>query len=148
MIEVSKDGRNLVLIMDGVDPFVIRPLPGNAGVQVTETYLQSMTGATVDLIAALQMCVDGAVLDGDTWKPKPEAEQTNFNRIGMELSQTESEEILMPAFFWQTILGMDGVKAYVEGGGGLSGTLKASGAMTARLGLLARRKSPKASVTD
>ena len=31
----------------------------------------------------------------------------------------------MPAFFWQTILGMDGVKAYLEGGEGLSGTLRA-----------------------
>lgn len=145
MITASKDGRNLVLTMEGVDdPFVIRPLPGHAGRAITDIYLNSITGNTTgaDLAAALQMAVDGAVLDGDTWQPKPEAEQVNFNRIGMELSQEESELILMPAFFWQTILGMDGVRAYIDGGEGLSGTLKASGALSTRLGLLARRTSP------
>lgn len=143
MITASKDGRNLVLTMEGVDqPFVIRPLPGHAGRQITDTYLNSIAGGGADLAAALQMAADGAVLDGDRWVPRPEPEQTNFNRIGMELSQEEAELILMPAFFWQTILGMDGVRAYIEGGEGLSGTLKASGALTARLGLLARRTSP------
>lgn len=145
MITASKDGRNLVLTMEGVDdPFVIRPLPGHAGRAITDTYLNSMSGQTTaaDLTAALQMAVDGAVLDGDTWKPRPEAEQTNFNRFGLELSQAETEGIIMPAFFWQTILGMDGVRAYIEGGEGLAGTLKASGALSTRLGLLARRTSP------
>jgi len=150
MIDAKKDGRNLVLTLEGVDPFVIRPLPGHAGRQITETYLTSVAGGstTADVTAALQMAVDGAVLDGDHWVPRPEPEQTNFNRLGMELSQEEAELIIMPAFFWQTILGMDGVKAYIEGGEGLAGTLKASGALTARLGLLARRTSPKASATD
>lgn len=142
MIEATKDARNLVLTMPGVDPFVIRPLPGHAGRQITDTYLGTLSGQTVDLLSALQMAVDGAVLDGDRWVPRPEAEQTNFNRIGMELSQEESELIIMPAFFWQTILGMDGVKAYVQGGEGLAGTLKASSALTARLGRLAPRTSP------
>lgn len=144
MIDATKDGRNLVLTMEGVDPFVIRPLPGHAGRQITDTYLSSVAGGsgTIDLTAALQMAVDGAVLAGDRWVPRPDSEQANFNRIGMELSQDEAELIIMPAFFWQTILGMDGVKAYVQGGEGLAGTLKASGALTARLGLLARRTSP------
>lgn len=150
MITAAKDGRNLVLTMEGVDPFVIRPLPGHAGRQITDTYLNSIAGGatSADLSAACQIAVDGAVLDGDRWVPRPEAEQTNFNRMGMELSQEESELIIMPAFFWQTVLGMDGVKAYLEGGEGLAGTLKASGALTARLGLLVRRTSPKASATD
>ncbi|WP_350351877.1 hypothetical protein ABS642_00750 [Microbacterium sp. A8/3-1] len=142
MIEATKDARNLVLTMQGVDPFVIRPLPGHAGRQITDTYLSTLSGQTGDLLAALQMAVDGAVLDGDRWVPRPEAEQTNFSRIGMELSQEESELIIMPAFFWQTILGMDGVKAYIQGGEGLAGTLKASSALTARLGRLAPRTSP------
>lgn len=150
MINATKDARNLVLAMQGVDPFTIRPLPGHAGRQITDTYLNSVSGnsTAADLTAALQMAVDGAVLDGDRWVPRPDSEQTNFNRIGMELSQEESELIIMPAFFWQTILGMDGVRAYIEGGEGLAGTLKASGALTARLGLLARRTSPKESATD
>lgn len=80
--------------------------------------------------------------DGERWVPVPEEQQTNFNRVGEELSQDEAEAILMPAFFWQTILGMDGVKAYLEGGEGLSGTLKATGALSRRLGLLVRPTSP------
>lgn len=149
MITATKDGRNLVLTMEGVDPFVIRPLPGHAGRQITDTYLTSVAGgsSTMDLTAALQMAVDGALHEDDVWVPLPEAEQTNFARIGMELSQEEAELIIMPAFFWQTILGMDGVKAYIQGGEGLAGTLKASGALTTRLGLLAQRPSPKESAT-
>ncbi|MBG9889821.1 hypothetical protein ABE10_25325 [Bacillus toyonensis] len=144
MITAEKTGRNLVLTLEGVAPFEIRPLPGHAGRQITDTYLNSVGGnvSAPDLAAALQMAVDGAVLDGDTWVPRPDTEQHNFTRIGMELSQEESELILMPAFFWQTILGMDGVKAYIEGGEGLPGTLKAAGALSARLGLLAQRTSP------
>ena len=147
MVTATKDGRNLVLTVEGVDPFVIRPLPGHAGRQITQTYLDSLSGASA-LLPALQIAVDGAVLDGDRWVPRPDAEQTNFNRIGMELSQEESSSIIMPAFFWQTILGMDGVKAYIEDGEGQAGALKAAGALSARLGLLAPRTSPKASATD
>ncbi|WP_341935343.1 hypothetical protein MRBLWO14_000990 [Microbacterium sp. LWO14-1.2] len=144
MIDVQKDGRNLVITIEGVDPFVIRPLPGHAGRQITDTYLKVTAGVgePSELTAALQIAVDGGVLDGDRWVPRPEAEQTNFNRLGMELSQEEGELIIMPAFFWNTILGMDGVRAYVEGGEGLAGTLKAARALTARLGLLVQRTSP------
>ncbi|WP_217183369.1 hypothetical protein [Streptomyces sp. AC495_CC817] len=144
MITAHKDGRNLIITLEGVDPFTIRPLPGHAGRQITDVYLNSMSGSAsaLDLTAALQMAVDGAVLDGDHWVPRPDIEQTNFNRIGMELSQEESELVIMPAFFWQTILGMDGVNAYIKGGEGLAGTLKASGALATRLDLLARRTSP------
>ena len=150
MIDAKKDGRNLVLTVEGVDPFVIRPLPGHAGRQITDTYLTVTAGGAdhTELVAALQMAVDGAVLDGDRWVPRPEAEQANFNRLGMELSQDEGDLIIMPAFFWQTILGMDGVKTYLEGGEGLTGTLKAARALTARLGLLVRRTSPAESNRD
>ena len=144
MVNAEKQGRNLVLALEGVDPFVIKPLPGHAGRQITGTYLASL-GRKVpaqEMAGALQMAVDGAVLDGDVWVPVPDAEQTNYNRLGMELSQTEAELILMPAFFWQTILGMDGVRAYLEGGEGNTGTLKAMGALHARLGTLARQISP------
>lgn len=142
MIDAKKDGRNLVLTIEGVDPFVIRPLPGHAGRQITDTYLNSIAGSTNGLVAALQMAVDGAVLDGDQWVPLPDEQQTNFNRIGMELSQEEGNSIIMPAFFWQTILGMDGVRAYIQGGEDLAGALKASGALSSRLNLLAQRTSP------
>ena len=144
-VTATKVGRDLHLQFEGVDaPFVIRPLPGRAGLQITDTYLAISGGENraQDLTQALQMAVDGAVRDGDRWVPVPDDQQTNFNRIGEELSQDEAESILMPAFFWQTILGMDGVKAYLEGGEGLSGTLKATGALSRRLGLLVRPTSP------
>ena len=144
-VTATKVGRDLHLQFEGVDaPFVIHPLPGRAGLQITDTYLAISGGENraQDLTQALQIAVDGAVRDGERWVPVPEDQQTNFNRIGDELSQDEAEAILMPAFFWQTILGMDGVKAYLEGGEGLSGTLKATGALSRRLGLLVRPTSP------
>ena len=144
-VTATKVGRDLHLQFEGVDaPFVIPPLPGRAGLQITDTYLAISGGENraQDLTQALQIAVDGAVRDGDRWVPVPDDQQTNFNRIGEELSQDEAESILMPAFFWQTILGMDGVKAYLEGGEGLSGTLKATGALSRRLGLLVRPTSP------
>jgi hypothetical protein len=146
-IKTEKVGRNLHILVEGIEaPFVIRPLPGRAGVQITDTYLQSMGGTVSpkDFTDALIIAVDGGVLDSfGRWVPVPEDQQTNYARIGNELSQAEAETIIMPAFFWQTILGEAGVKAYIEGGEGLGGTLKAAGALTARLGLLTRRTSPR-----
>lgn len=146
MIEASKQGRNLVLTIEGLDPFVIKPLNGRAGVQITDTYLRSGAGraSAKEFSDALIMAVDGARQNAITglWEPVPEEEQHNFARIGDELSQSEGELVIMPAFFWQTILGMDGVSAYIEGGEGLAGTLKASGALSHRLALLAPTTSP------
>lgn len=146
-VTAEKQGRDLVLTMQGVDgAFLIHPLPGRAGEQVTNTFLQTGAGANraKEMTDALIMSVDGARQNALTglWEPLPVEEQANFNRIGMELAQAEAEAILMPAFFWQTILGMDGVKAYLEGGEGLSGTLKAMEALSRRLGLLLRPTSP------
>lgn len=138
-VTAEKVGRNLHLKFEGVEePFIVKPLPGRAGLAITDTYLAISGGENraQDLTQALQIAVDGAVRDGERWVPVPEDQQTNFNRIGDELSQDEAEAILMPAFFWQTILGMDGVKAYLEGGEGLSGTLRATSALARRLGLL------------
>lgn len=143
MIKAEKVGRNLHITLEGVDgAFVIHPLPGRAGLQITGTYLETYAGGAVNLLPALQMAVDGAVLVDGLWVPVPDEEQTNYNRIGLELSQEESEAVIMPAFFWQTVLGMDGVRAYIEGGEGLAGTLKASGALSRRLGILALPTSP------
>lgn len=147
MITAHKDGRNLVLTMEGLDPFVIKPLPGRAGVQITDTYLGSLqTDAdSAEFLAALLMAVDGAHENAITgrWEPVPEDEQLNYARIGRELSQGEAELIIMPAFFWQTILNMDGVREYIDGGEGLAGTLKASRALSERLGLISRVPLPR-----
>lgn len=150
-ITAEKVGRDLHITMEGVDGvFVIRPLPGLAGLQITDVYLQAAGGASAaEMEAAFILAVDGGRENAITgrWEPVPAEERTNYNRIARELSQAEAEEILMPAFLWQTTLGIDGVKAYIEGGGGLAGTVKATGALSQRLGLLARRTSPAASVS-
>lgn len=135
---IEKHGRNLHIWPEGIDePFVIKPLPGRAGVQITDAYLKSIAdGGGPLLLAALQIAVDGGRQNAITgqWEPLPDDEQTNFNRIGLELSQDESESVIYPAFFWQTLLGMSGVKIYLEAGEGLTGTLKAAGALAQRLG--------------
>lgn len=149
MITATKQGRNLLIKIEGIKtPFVIAPLPGYAGIQMTNDYLETMGGTGANLITALQIAVDGAKQNAITgrWEPVPEAEQSNYARIGRELSQAEAEWVLMPAFFWQTILGMDGVKAYIEGmnsESGLGGTLKASAALASRLGLSVRQTLPR-----
>jgi hypothetical protein len=140
-IKATQEGRNLHIRVEGVDdPFVIRPLPGRAGLQITETYIAGSTGqARAEAITeALQMAVDGAVWDEGTqrWAPLPEDEQVNYTRIGFELALAEAESVLLPAFFWQTVLGIDGVNEYIEGGEGLAGSVKALGALVARLGRL------------
>ena len=144
-ITATKAGRDLHITVEGIErPFIIHPLPGRAGIQITDTYLSGSVGTAgqADILDALVIAVDGGVFDGERWVPVPEEEQVNYTRLGLELSQAESEAIIMPAFFWQTILGMDGVNAYIQGGEGLAGTLKAVGALSQRLGLLARKTSP------
>lgn len=134
---IEKHGRNLHIWPEGItDPFIIRPLPGRAGVQITDTYLNATAGGGGDILAALQIAVDGARENAITgqWEPLPEEEQANFARIGRELSQEEGNSVIMPAFLWQTLLGMDGVRLYLEEGEGLTGTLKAVGALAQRLG--------------
>ena len=147
MITAEKVGRDLHIRLEGVDdPFVVHPLPGLAGVQMTETYLGVAGGAPTiaEMNDAFIMAVDGAHQNAITgrWEPVAVDAQANYSRIGHELSQDEAESILMPAFLWQTTLGLDGVKAYIEGGEGLSGTLKATAALSRRLALLAPPTSP------
>lgn len=147
MISTARVGRNLHITVEGVDdPYVIRPLPGHAGVQITATYLDSAggLGTAEELADALIMAVDGATYDAeaDRWVPVPEDQRTNYNRIGFDLRQSEAEMVLMPAYFWQTVLGDDGVRLYLEGGEGLGGSLKVLAAMRGRQELLQRRTSP------
>lgn len=147
MITTARVGRNLHITVEGVDdPYVIHPLPGHAGMQISDTFLGSAggLGTAEELAEALMMAVDGAVQDEETgrWTPLPEDQRINYNRLGRELRQSEAESVLMPAYFWQSILGDEGVRLYVEGGEGLSGTLKATGAMAGRLRLLQQRTSP------
>lgn len=150
MVTAAEVGRNLHLTVEGVDPFVIRPLPGRVGEQITSTYLNTAVGAatTQEMTDAFRMAVDGAVKEGDRYVPLPEEEQRNYNRLQDELRTAEAESILMPAFLWQTILGLPGVTAFIEGGEGVAGGVKALWALTARLGISPSRTSPSSALDD
>lgn len=150
MVTASEVGRDLHLTVEGVAPFVVRPLPGRVGEQITSTYLSAAVGAasTEDMTDAFRMAVDGAVKDGDRFVPLPEEEQHNYNRIQDELRTAEAESILMPAFLWQTVLGVTGVTAFIEGGEGVAGGVKALWALTARLGISPSRTSPSSALDE
>ncbi|MCT1395674.1 hypothetical protein M4D51_08035 [Microbacterium sp. p3-SID338] len=150
MVTAIEVGRDLHLTVEGVAPFVVRPLPGRVGEQITHTYLNSAVGAasTEEMVDAFRMAVDGAVHDGERFVPLPEAEQHNYNRIQDELRTAEAESILMPAFLWQTVLGLSGVTAFIEGGEGVAGGVKALWALTARLGISPSRTSPSSALDD
>lgn len=146
MLTAEQVDRDLVLTVEGAEPFRIRPLPGRQGKQITDTYLLGAQGLApgADIEAALAIAVDGGVWDDDEARfvPRPESERTIYNRVHDELRLGEAESILLPAFFWQTILGMAGVTAFIEGGEGMRGGVKALGALAARLGLSPSLTSP------
>lgn len=150
MVTALEVGRDLHLTVEGIAPYVVRPLPGRIGEQITSTYLAAAVGrATTDeMTDAFRMALDGGVLDGDRYIPLPEAEQHNYNRVQGELRTAEAESILMPAFLWQTILGLSGVNAFIEGGEGVAGGVKALWALTARLGLSPSRTSPSSALDE
>lgn len=149
MITASKDGRNLRLSVEGVDsPFIIRPLPGNAGHQLTDTFLRTNIGQATpeEMSVALAMALDGGVLIDDTWQPVPEEQRVNSRRLGGEVSLGEGEDIAMAALFWQTVLEDVGVNIYLSTGGGVEGLSKATSALVARMGLSSQLTSPSSAL--
>jgi hypothetical protein len=148
MVTANEVGRDLHLTVEGVAPFVVRPLPGRIGEQITNTYLHAAVGAATaeDMTDAFRMALDGGVLEGERYVPLPVEEQHNYNRLQDELRTAEAESILMPAFLWQTVLGLAGVTAFIEGGEGVAGGVKALWALTARLGISPSRTSPSSAL--
>lgn len=144
--------RDLHLTVDGADTFVVRPLPGRIGKQITDTYLDGAAGNgdPVAVEAALMIAVDGGVWDDETarYVPRPDGDRPIYDRISDELRLGEAESILLPAFFWQTVLGIAGVNAYIEGGEGIAGGVKALWALVARLGLSPLRTSPSSALEN
>lgn len=153
MIKATEVGRDLHLTVEGIEsPFVIRPLPGRVGMQITNTYLEGATGQA-DALAienALRIAVDGGQPSGDSGEfvPLEVAEQHNYNRIQDELRTAEAESVLLPAFFWQTALGISGVNAFIEGGEGIAGGVKALWALVARLGLSPTKTAPSSALEN
>ncbi|WP_120338133.1 hypothetical protein [Cryobacterium soli] len=129
MINARIVGRNLHIHLDGIEEdFIITPLGGRDGQALTDEFLRISIG---DLPAAgmdplLQRAVGAEV----------------YERVQSELSLNESQDILLPAFYWQTVLGMHGVNAYITGGEGLTGAKKALELLALTLGILPTQTAP------
>lgn len=149
MITAATEGRNLRLTVEGIDePFIIKPLPGNAGYQLTDTFLRTNIGQATptEMNDALAMAVDGGMKDGDRWVPVPVEQRANWQRLGDEVSLGEAEDIAMAAMMWQTVLQDVGVNIYLNSGGGVEGLSKATGALVARMGLSSHLTSPSSAL--
>jgi hypothetical protein len=122
-VTAAPAGRNLSITVEGIpEPFIIAPLPGFAGERATDMFLKiaARQVAPESLVEVWQLAVDGVDTDGNVVLDGP-----NWTRINRTLSLTEGEAVIHPAFYWQTTLGMDGVNAFIDGGGGLAGGKKA-----------------------
>lgn len=133
MITAEQVGRNLHLTVEGVEePFIIHPLPGYAGEKATQVFIEiaAQKRPPEELEGVWQMVLDGVTADGTPVKDGP-----NWTRIRNTLSLHEGEDVLHPAFYWQTTLGIDGVTEYLEVGGGLAGAGKVLKRLILTLGI-------------
>jgi hypothetical protein len=129
MINASLVGRNLHLHLDGIDEdFVIQPLGGRDGRKLTEQFLLIATGRLP--AEGMQAILETAV-GAET-----------FERIQVEASAHEGEDLTQAAFYWQTVLGMDGVNAYISGGEGMAGSKKALQLLALTLGISPTQTAP------
>ncbi|UAJ80150.1 hypothetical protein IT072_03635 [Leifsonia sp. ZF2019] len=146
MASFSQQGRDLHITIEGVDdPFVIRPLPGRRGQELTEYFLRiasqqpldGIPGAPADMATVLNWAVNGVDADGE-WITDGE----NSRRVFNVLTLTEGEDVLLPAFYWSSVLGIKGVEEYFAAGGGMAGGVKALGSLTMTLGISPLVTSP------
>ncbi|MEN0083998.1 MAG: hypothetical protein AAGC66_04440 [Leifsonia sp.] len=139
MASFTQQGRDLHITIDGVDdPFVIRPVPGRRGQELTEYFLRVAAGqpldglpdAPPDMATVLNWAVNGVDENGD-WITDGE----NSRRVFNQLTLSEGEDVLLPAFYWSSVLGIKGVQEYFAAGGGMAGGVKALGSLTMTLGI-------------
>jgi len=147
-ITATEEGRNLLIVVEDDEQrfeYRIRPLPGGAGHQITETYLATARGELHDEAAvteALTMALNGARYDAATERWTIPDDLPVSEQLERELRLAETESVAYCAFYWQTIVGIAGVNAFLEGGEGVAGQVKALWVMTARMGLSTSRPSP------
>ncbi|TFC59406.1 MULTISPECIES: hypothetical protein [unclassified Cryobacterium] len=135
MITASLNGRNLHLHLGGIEEdFVITPLGGRDGQALTDEFLRTAIGVLpADGMEGILRRAVGPVV---------------FERVKTELSLNEGEDILLPAFYWQTVLGMHGVNAYITGGEGLTGAKKALELLALTLGILPTQTAPSGALEN
>ena len=128
-VTAKTEGRNLVLTVDFIEePFIIEPLGGRAGQELTNDFLNIAAGlaSPLGMDAVLARAVGADV----------------FERVRDTLQLSEAEGVLLPAFYWQTVLGLDGVTAFISGGEGMAGAKKALSLLVLTLGISPTQTAP------
>lgn len=109
MITAQLQGRRLILTVQteadepAIEPFRVDPLSAKVGRQLSARYLMGLSGAAVP---------EGEDIGADMIRAiGPE----NYARLDDELRQEEAELIMQAAHLWQTVAGMEGVRALLDG---------------------------------
>lgn len=135
-IKAEQVGRRLVLTVTDengaavFEPYIVEPVPMKAGRQLTADYLAvaSQTG-TVSVERQAGMFREAL-------------NEHNAARAEEEVSQVEGDELCVKALMWQTVIGMDGIRAFDNAGGGVAGMVKALRLLTGMSAALPSPTSP------
>jgi len=107
MITATMAGRRLALTVETgegeepIAPFLVQPLSAREGRAMSERYLLGIEGIAPD--AGTNMADILAALGKE-----------NYERADNELTQAEGELVAQAAFFWQTVGGIEAVRALLE----------------------------------
>lgn len=141
MTTARQVARDLIITVEGVEPFTVRPLPGRRGKELTDLFLRMATRQGMPpettMEQVLAWSVNGVDENGDWITVGP-----NSERLENTLTLHESEDVYNAAFYWSTVLGIDGVNTYLAHGGGLTGSVKALEALALTLGISPSMTSP------
>lgn len=138
-MKATQVGRNLRLEIEGLESITVQPLKAKHGLMLTQGFTEYATkGISNELWEGMLL----GALDGFDENDEPIRDGTNYAYLQENATLAEGEQILHAAFYWQTILGMDGVNAYLDEGGGVGGALKVMSALLFRLGLSHLTTSP------
>lgn len=107
MITAQLQGRRLALTVEtepdepAIAPIIVEPLAARVGRELSTRYLFAVEGVLADT----------TVINADVLRALG---KENAERIDGELSQSEAELVLQAAYLWQTLGGMEAVRAYLE----------------------------------
>lgn len=144
MINASQEGRDLHITVAGVDgAFVIRPLPGVKGEQLTETFIRIAAKQLepTGMETLLMHAADGVDENGEWIEDGPV-----YTRVKNTLTLSEGEDVLLPALYWHTVLGIEGVWDYIKAGGGMAGGVKALSSLISTLGISPTQTAPSSAL--
>jgi len=141
-IKAEQVGRRLVLTVTDengaavFEPYVVEPVAMKAGRQLTADYLAVASQAgTVSVERQAGMFREAL-------------NEHNAARAEEEVSQVEGDELCVKALMWQTVIGMDGIRAFDAAGGGVAGVVKALRLLTAMSAALPSPTSPNTALEN